>query len=119
MTNPGDGCFVDEWAYNRSLAQMRSIGVIPIPVKINAVGLDPDDLRMILQNWDESEMGCLRSVLLIVFFRAVIVLIYSSALHKTPSVTAGKPQIRTIGGVSVLLKSLRRFPSVRILQARH
>ncbi|KAF8344324.1 PLP-dependent transferase [Cantharellus anzutake] len=65
LASPGDGCFVDEWSYNHSLARMRSFKVTPFPVKIDAGGLDPGDLETILRNWDESKRGCSRPRLLL------------------------------------------------------
>lgn len=42
---------------------MRSMDVTPIPVRMDAGGLDPVDLDRVLVTWDEAVRGCPRFVL--------------------------------------------------------
>lgn len=39
---------------------MRSIGIIPISVRMDAGGLDPSELDRVLREWDEIARGCKR-----------------------------------------------------------
>ncbi|KAF9520549.1 hypothetical protein BS47DRAFT_641929 [Hydnum rufescens UP504] len=54
VTNPGDCCLVDDWSYNFSLAQMKDIGILPVPVKVDSIGLIPSELHRTLASWDET-----------------------------------------------------------------
>lgn len=60
VSEPGDGCLVDEWSYSNSLTNMKSVQVTPIPVKMDAGGLDPKELDILLAGWDENAKGMLR-----------------------------------------------------------
>lgn len=53
----GSGVLVDEWAYNHSLEQIRSLGLQTVSVPSDTGGLDPVYLDNILRSWDEGKRG--------------------------------------------------------------
>lgn len=62
LANPGDGILVDAWSHNFSLEHIRSMGIKPVGVDIDAGGLDPRSLDQLLTDWDSEARGCARYI---------------------------------------------------------
>ncbi|KAG8818184.1 hypothetical protein FRC17_010913, partial [Serendipita sp. 399] len=64
LLNPGDSLLVEEWTYPSALSSALPIGVHMVAVPLDSMGMRPDALRDILENWDESVRGFKRPRLL-------------------------------------------------------
>ncbi|KAI8851520.1 pyridoxal phosphate-dependent transferase [Chytridium lagenaria] len=50
----GDGVLVEEWCYSSALEQMRPLGIIPIPVKMDEEGFLPNDIPRAIREFREK-----------------------------------------------------------------
>lgn len=60
LCNPGEMVIMDEWTYPSAVGTMQSHGVKPVGVPLDDQGMNPDCLRDLLANWDESARGAPR-----------------------------------------------------------
>ncbi|KAG8786531.1 hypothetical protein FRC15_011250 [Serendipita sp. 397] len=64
LLNPGDSLLVEEWTYPGALSTALPVGVHAVAVPLDSMGMRPDALREILENWDETARGFKRPRLL-------------------------------------------------------
>lgn len=58
LINPGDHVLVEEYCFSPSFDNIKSVGGILVPIKLDyEEGLDVEDLKRILENWDEDKQG--------------------------------------------------------------
>lgn len=55
--NVGDNLLTDEWAYPTALVAARPFGLGVVPVRMDAEGMMPEELRRLLDGWDEEKDG--------------------------------------------------------------
>ncbi|KAF9534895.1 PLP-dependent transferase [Crepidotus variabilis] len=55
--NPGEAVLYDEWTYPSALAAMKPYGVSAVPVAIDQQGMCSNNLREILESWDDNVRG--------------------------------------------------------------
>ncbi|EJD01652.1 PLP-dependent transferase [Fomitiporia mediterranea MF3/22] len=60
LCNPGEKFLTEEWTYPSALASARPYGVMPVAIKIDNEGMRSDDLRKVLEEWDEEARGAKR-----------------------------------------------------------
>ncbi|KAF5370081.1 hypothetical protein D9758_001083 [Tetrapyrgos nigripes] len=60
LFNPGEGLLCSEWTYPSAMASAIPFSVTPVPVKMDSQGMRSDDLRRILEEWDDQTRGMLR-----------------------------------------------------------
>ena len=65
LCNPGEGFLTEEWSYPTSLAAAAPYNIKPVSVAMDGEGMRSDDLRKVLEEWDEEARGMKRYVCLI------------------------------------------------------
>ena len=60
LCNKGEAVIVSEWTYTSAMYCAMPYGVTLAPVTMDGQGMRPDNLRSILQDWDETARGAPR-----------------------------------------------------------
>ncbi|KAJ3175142.1 Aromatic/aminoadipate aminotransferase 1 [Irineochytrium annulatum] len=62
----GDGCLVSEFTYSAALEQMRPLGIIPTPVKMDHEGMVPGDLSRAVAEFKQVHPGAALNVVYVI-----------------------------------------------------
>jgi aromatic amino acid aminotransferase I / 2-aminoadipate transaminase len=60
LCNKGEAIITSEWTYPSALFAMIPYAVTVAPVAMDSQGMRADNLRRVLQNWDETARGAPR-----------------------------------------------------------
>ena len=60
LCNPGEMYITEDWTYSSALASSLPHGLRPVGVPMDDQGIRPDELRKVLEEWDEAARGAKR-----------------------------------------------------------
>lgn len=57
LCEKGQGVLVEEWTYASAMNAWLPLGCVPVPIKMDSIGLLPEDLEETLSSWDAEARG--------------------------------------------------------------
>ncbi|KAJ9112336.1 hypothetical protein QFC19_000756 [Naganishia cerealis] len=57
LLEPGDGVLYEEWSYPGAMNTADPLGTHKVSIKVDGEGLIPEDLKKVLEEWDEEKRG--------------------------------------------------------------